>query len=150
MDLGTTHTSFSPEAIFNNIFTFDYRGWKASIQSQYVGEQYMSNTDVKEYVNYDGNGNEQSRVGMMLKDYFTTNLNLSYTFGLKKLGLKELTLGVTLYNVFDSRYDNNGWTAPGYQLKNGKLEAYCVDDLYEAGFAPSAPFNWMAHLSLNF
>jgi iron complex outermembrane receptor protein len=150
VNLGSTHTSFSPEAIFNNIFTFDYRGWKASIQSQYVGEQYMANTDAKYYVNYDGNGKEESQVSMMLDDYFTTNLNLSYTFGLKKLGLKELTLGVTLYNVFDTRYDNNGWTAPGYQLKNGKLEAYCVDDLYEAGFAPSAPFNWMAHLSINF
>jgi iron complex outermembrane receptor protein len=64
--------------------------------------------------------------------------------------MKSATVGVSFYNIFNEKYDNNGWTAPGYQLKNGKVEAYCVDDLYEAGFAPSAPFNWMAHISFNF
>lgn len=65
--------------------------------------------------------------------------------------MKDITVGVALYNVFDSKYDNNGWAAPKYRkTANGSVEAYCKDDLYEAGFAPSAPFNWMAHLSLTF
>jgi iron complex outermembrane receptor protein len=157
-NMGSTHTSFSPDAIFNNIFTFTYRGFAASIQSQYVGEQYMANTNAKYYVNYNEDGTKQSEVSMMLDDFFTTNINLAYTFDsknrcgswLRKIGMKSASVGVTFYNIFNEKYDNNGWTAPGYQLTNGKVEAYCVDDLYEAGFAPSAPFNWMAHVSFNF
>lgn len=87
---------------------------------------------------------------MTLKGHFTTNLNLAYNFKLPKLGLKDVTFGVTLYNVFDSKFDNNGWAAPSFRKTANGVEAYCADDLYEAGFAPSAPFNWMAHLSLNF
>lgn len=155
VNLGETHTAFSPDVIFNNIFTFEYRGFQANIQSRFVGEQYMTNTDHKYYTNYNADGTVQSRVGMMLDKFFTTNVNLSYTFeaerfGLKKLGLKDATLGVTLYNIFNAKYDNNGWAAPGYRMNGGKVEAYCVDDLYEAGFAPSAPFNFLFNLSLGF
>jgi iron complex outermembrane receptor protein len=37
-------------------------------------------------------------------------------------------------------------------MQNGQVVATGWDthDQYEAGFAPSAPFNVMAHLSLNF
>ena len=155
VNLGETHTAFSPDVIFNNIFTFEYRGFQANIQSRFVGEQYMTNTDHKYYTNYDEKYKEQSRVGMMLDKFFTTNVNLSYTFeaerfGLKKLGLKDATLGVTLYNIFNAKYDNNGWAAPGYRMNQGKVEAYCVDYLRAAGFAPSAPFNFMFNLSLGF
>ena len=155
VNLGETHTAFSPDVIFNNIFTFEYRGFQANIQSRFVGEQYMTNTDHKYYTNYNADGTVQSRVGMMLDKFFTTNVNLSYTFeaerfGLNKLGLKDATLGVTLYNIFNAKYDNNGWAAPGYRMNGGKVEAYCVDDLYEAGFAPSAPFNFLFNLSLGF
>ncbi len=159
-NLGSTHTSFSPDAIFNNIFTFTLGGFTASVQSQYVGEQYMTNTNAKYYVNYKEDGTRESEVSMMLDDFFTTNLNLSYTFDrearsgrwLRRLGMKSATLGVTLYNLFDTRYDTNGWAAPwGYRrTQDGRVEAYCEGDLYEAGFAPAAPFNWMAHISLNF
>ena len=69
-----------------------------------------------------------------------------------KLGIKDATIGVTLYNLFSAEYDNNGWAAPAYEKENGKVVAkgWGTSDLYEAGFAPSAPFNMMAHLSVNF
>ncbi|MDY4890790.1 MAG: TonB-dependent receptor [Prevotella sp.] len=149
-NLGETHTSFSPEAIINNIFTFSYKGASATIRSRYVGEQYLTNTDFKYYVNYNEDGSVDRNVGMMLEDFFTTDINLAYNFKLNAIGLKDATIGVTFYNIFNKKYDNNGWAAPNYGMKNGKLTAYCVDDLYEAGFAPSAPFNWMANLSINF
>jgi iron complex outermembrane receptor protein len=89
---------------------------------------------------------------MMLDGHFTTNLDLSYNFRLPRLGLKDVTMGVTLYNLFSAEYDNNGWAAPAYAKQNGRVVATGWDthDQYEAGFAPSAPFNMMAHLSVNF
>ena len=150
-NLGNTPLSFSPDVIFNNIFTFDYRGLKASVQSQYVGDQYLTNTGFKSYQTLDNNG-KMTDVSMMLDAHFNTNIDLSYTFGLKQVGVKDMTLGVTLYNVFSAKYDNNGWAAPAFDKQNGKVIAtgWDTSDQYDAGFAPSAPFNMMAHLSISF
>mgnify|MGYP002710176860 CR=1 FL=1 len=151
VSLGDTHTAFSPDFIFNNIFTFNYKGFNAGIQSQYIGKQYLTNTDFDSYKNYNKDGSFDQNVDMFLKAHFNTNVNLSYHFALPCFGLKDITLGVTLYNIFNAKYDNNGWAAPSFRKDSkGNVEAYCTDDLYEAGFAPSAPFNWMAHLSINF
>lgn len=140
--LGDTPLSFSPDFLFNNILTFNYRGFRVSAQSQYVGEQYLTNTGYKAY-QCDGQS-----VSMTLDGYFTTNIDMAYTFKLR--GLKTVTLGCTLYNIFNAKYDNNGWASPSFRKgTDGKLECY-AGDLYEAGFAPQAPFNFMAHLSLNF
>ena len=149
--LGDTPLSFSPDFILNNILTFNYRGMKASVQSQYVGDQYLTNTGFKSYQTLDDN-NKPIDVSMMLDGHFTTNIDLSYTFALKQLGIKDLTLGVSLYNIFSAKYDNNGWAAPAFIKENGQVKAtgWDTSDQYEAGFAPSAPFNAMAHLSINF
>ena len=150
-DLGEQPLAFSPDWIANNIFTFNYKGLKASIQSQYVGEQYMTNTGFKSYQTLDDNG-QPTDVSMMLDSHFTTNIDLSYNFKLPKFGVKDITIGVSLYNIFSAEYDNNGWAAPAYTKDNGKVIAtgWDTSDQYEAGFAPSAPFNMMAHLSINF
>jgi iron complex outermembrane receptor protein len=150
-DLGDQPLAFSPDWICNNIFTFTYKGLNASIQSQYVSQQYMTNTGFKSYQTLDDN-NQPTDVSMMLDGHFTTNLDLSYNFRLPKLGLKDVTLGVTMYNLFSAEYDNNGWAAPAYTKQGDKVVAtgYSASDQYEAGFAPSAPFNMMAHLSINF
>lgn len=151
VSLGDTHTAFSPDFIFNNIFTLNYKGFNAGIQSQYIGKQYLTNTDFDSYKNYNKDGSFDQDVDMFLKAHFNTNVNLSYHFALPCFGLKDITLGVTLYNIFNAKYDNNGWAAPSFRKDSkGNVEAYYTDDLYEAGFAPSAPFNWMAHLNFNF
>lgn len=149
-NLGETHLTFSPDIIANNIFSFNYKGFTASIQSQFVGKQYLAPTNFKGYYSYDEYGNK-TYVDMMLHSHFTTNIDLAYNFSLRKLGIKDATIGFTMYNIFSKKYDNNGWAAPSYRKDtNGNVEAYTSDDLYEAGFAPSAPFNCMAHLSVNF
>ena len=150
-NLGDQPLAFSPDFIFNNIFTIDYKGLKASIQSQYISDQYLTNTGFKSYQTLDDNG-QMTDVSMMLDGHFTTNIDLSYNFCLPKLGIKDATIGLTLYNIFSAKYDNNGWAAPAFTKENGKVVATGWDssDQYEAGFAPSAPFNMMAHLSVNF
>jgi iron complex outermembrane receptor protein len=150
-NLGDQPLAFSPDWIANNIFTFNYKGLKASIQSQYVSKQYLTNTGFKSYQTLDDN-EQPTDVSMMLDGHFTTNIDLSYNFKLPKLGIKDATVGVTLYNLFSAKYDNNGWAAPCYDKVDGKVVAtgWGTSDLYEAGFAPSAPFNMMGHLSINF
>ena len=150
-DLGNQPLAFSPNFILNNILTFNYRGAKASVQSQYVSEQYMTNTGFKSYQTHDDNG-QLVDVGMMLDGHFTTNVDLSYNFQLPKLGIKDATVGLTLYNLFSAKFDNNGWAAPAFTQQGDKVIAtgWGESDQYEAGFAPSAPFNMMAHLSVNF
>ena len=149
--LGDTPTSFSPELIFNNIFSFNYKGLSANVHTQYIGEQYLTNTGLKNYQTKDGNGQDID-VSMMLGSIFTTNLNVAYTFACHKLGLKEATVGCTVYNLFSAKYDNNGWAAPGFK-KDAQGNVVATDagkGQYQAGFAPQAPINFMANLSLTF
>ncbi len=156
VNLGDTPLSFSPDFIMNHILTFDYRGFKASIQSQYISDQYLTNTGFKEMECKDSWSADANTTyeTLLLKAHFNTNVDLSYTFALKQWGVKEVTAGVTLYNIFSAKYDNNGWAAPQFE-KDGKggvkaVNGWGLRDQDAAGFAPSAPFNMMAHLSVNF
>lgn len=150
---GEKPLAFSPDIIANSIMTFSYGGAKAALQCQYVGDQYLTNTGYKEMLCKDANGNDTYET-LLLKNHFLANLDLSYTFSLKAIRLKEATVGVTFYNLLSQKFDNNGWAAPQYrQLTDGSVIAvntWGVRDDGAVGFAPSAPFNWMAHLSLNF
>ena len=150
---GEKPLAFSPDVIANNIFTFSVKGFKAQIQSQFVGDQYLTNTGFKEMLCQDANGNDCYET-LMLKKHFTTNVDLSYAFALKAIALKEAKVGVSLYNITNAKFDNNGWAAPQYkQLADGTVQAvntWGVRDDQAVGFAPSAPFNWMAYLSINF
>lgn len=152
-NLGDQPLAFSPDFIFNNIFTFTYKGFRGSVMSQYVSDQNLTNTGFETMKCADENGNTTWET-LQLKHHFTTNIDLSYNFSLKKVGMKDATIGVTLYNLFNAKYDNNGWAAPQYQKgSDGKVTAvntWDVRDGQAAGFAVSAPFNMMAHLSLNF
>jgi iron complex outermembrane receptor protein len=91
---------------------------------------------------------------LLLKKHFNTNIDLSYTFAAKSIGIKEATAGLTLYNIFNAKYDNNGWASPQLTKDaSGNVKAvneWGVRDSGAAGFAPSAPFNVIAHLSINF
>lgn len=156
VNLGDTPLSFSPDFIMNHILTFDHRGFKASIQSQYISDQYLTNTGFKEMECKDSWSADANTTyeTLLLKAHFNTNVDLSYTFALKQWGVKEVTAGVTLYNIFSAKYDNNGWAAPQFE-KDGKggvkaVNGWGLRDQDTAGFAPSAPFNMMAHLSINF
>ena len=91
-------------------------------------------------------GDENIR--LFLSDYLTNDLDLSYTFKLKSI--KSVTIGGTLYNLTSRKYDNNGWAYCEIgKDANGNPYAWTTD-LYESGFAPQAPFHFMAHMSLNF
>ena len=123
----STRIAFSPDFLLNNRFAFTYQGFEASLQSQFVGKQYMTNAEVE---------------ALTLDKYFVNNLNLAYTFKPRKVA-KEITLGVTVYNLFNEEYENNGWASSSYDKDvNHRIDS--------AGYAAQAGTNVMGHVSFRF
>lgn len=158
VNIGETPLSFSPGFIFNNRFTFKYKGMRAEITSKYVGEQYLTNYGVKKMTCWNSwtqTDATKTSETLMLGAFFTTDVDLSYTFSIPKAKwLKDITAGVALYNIFNSKYDNNGWAAPQFR-QNADGSVYAVNtwglrDSEAVGFAPSALFNVLGYVSINF
>jgi len=78
----------------NSLISLDYKGFNASLQTQYVSKQYLNNAHQEDCT---------------LDAYCVSNLNLGYTFKLK--GLKSVNVGVTIYNLFDETYESNGYAS---------------------------------------
>ena len=129
IDCGDTPIAFSPDFILHNAFNFNVKGFEASLKSRYVSSQYMNNARSAE---------------AKLDSYFVSDLSLAYTF--KKIrGMKELRVGLTVYNLFNEKYCNNGYAGAGYYLEDGKPMIYRY-----AGFAAQATTNLLATITLSF
>lgn len=97
--------------------------------SRYVSSQYMNNARSAE---------------ARLDSYFVSDLSLAYTF--KTLpSVKELRLGLAIYNIFNEKYCNNGYAGAGYYLEDGKPVIYRY-----AGFAAQATANVLATVTMTF
>ncbi len=126
---GSTRLSFSPDIIVNNTFSYRWRGFDASLQTNYVSKQYMSNA-----------GQEEHR----LDAYFVSNLRIAYTFRLPKT--KSITVGATIYNLFNEEYESNGYAGSGYYTDgDGTRHRYNY-----AGYAAQAGTNILGHLNIDF
>ena len=79
----------------------------------------------------------------ILDAYFVSNLNLSYTFTLPKI--KSVTIGCTVYNLFNEEYENNGYAGSGFYYEDGQKVRYNY-----AGYAAQAGTNVLGHISLRF
>jgi iron complex outermembrane receptor protein len=126
---GERQISFSPDIVTNNIIGYKYKGASLSLHTQYISKQYMSNANRKEH---------------RLDAYFVSNLYASYTFKLQSV--KNITIGVNVYNLFNEEYENNGYAGSGYYTEaDGAKVRYDY-----AGYAAQAGTNAMAHITLNF
>ena len=144
-NLGNTPISFSPDLIFNNILVAEWKGLTASLHTQYVGRQFLTNTGFESY-------REGTRdVSLMLDAYCTSNLDLSYTFT-HIPHIKSLTIGASVYNLFNVKYESNGAAYTCVRSNGtGGAEAYQdVDWSSYAVFAAQAPANFLIHLSVRF
>lgn len=127
--IGSTPIAFSPSFTFNNAFNFNICDFTASLRSHYVSKQYLSNSHSEEE---------------KLDPYFVTDLYLGYTF--KVSGLREVRLGVDINNLFNARYESNGYSGAGYYVdKDGQKVIYRY-----AGYAAQAPTNFLASLAIKF
>ena len=129
INCGNTPIAFSPDYILNNSFNFHVAGFDASLDSKYISKQYLTNAH-----------NDEA----MLDAYFVSDLHLSYTFK-KVIGIKELKVGFSIYNIFNEKYFNNGYAGAGYYMNGDEKVIYRY-----AGYAAQAPAHVMGTLTLKF
>jgi len=155
-NVGETNLAYSPSVLLNNILSYQWRGFKAMLMSKYVGEQYMTNSGFKNYLDEDAN----HEVSAMIDAFFTTDLDLSYTFDarhcswMKRVGMKSLTLGATLYNIFSEEYESNG-SCSMYFAKDDAGKVYSFHNANDgfwswSVYSAQAPIHFMAHLNISF
>ncbi len=129
IDHGDVQIAYSPEFMANQSFTFDKHGWHIDLQNQYIGEQFMNNAEQDD---------------LKLDDYFVSNLNVSYTFHPK--WVKAVTVGGTIYNLFDQEYETFGWTDSGlFEDKEGHLQRWNW-----SSYSVQAPIHFMGNVRLEF
>ncbi len=126
---GNTTIAFSPSIIAGNIFTFSVRGFYGALQTNYVGKQYLNNSQ---------------REDLSLPGYCVTNLRASYRFALRSM--KYLELGVAVNNIFNAEYSSFGF---GYtnmmEYGDGSQEIKSG-----AGYFPQATINVLGSVTLSF
>ena len=125
---GDTPIAFSPDFLVNNTLTYRWKSWEASLQSQYVSKQYLNNACQEDQT---------------LDAYFVSNLRLAYTFKLPFT--KEITAGLTVFNLFNEEYENNGYAGSGFYYDGGEKVRYNY-----AGYAAQAGTNVLGHLTIRF
>lgn len=120
-----TNIAFSPSVIAGSQLTYEpVQHLSIALLSKYVGKQYLDNTS------------SESR---KLNPYFTNDLRISYAWhpGL----LKEINVSLLLNNVFDVKYESNGYTY-GY--------LYGGQRVTENFYFPQAARNFLLAVGLKF
>ncbi len=118
-----TAISFSPAVVGGGSTNFlPIKNGEISLLSKYVGRQYLDNTSQK---------------SRSLNAYYLQDVRFSYSFTTMK-HLKAASLIVQLNNVFNKKYEANGYTFSYYA---GGLTT-------ENFYYPMAPFNCMVGLNI--
>ncbi len=129
---GDKTIAFSPSVTVGSLIALDYKGFTAALQSQYVSRQYLDNFERKED---------------SLDPYFVNNLDLAYTFKLPHL--RSVTVGATIYNLLDEKYETNGYSQTCALYPGGSKDAQY--NLYsDPRFYPMAGLNALGHVTLRF
>ncbi len=93
-----------------------------SLQSKYVGRQFLDNT---------------SHISRSIDPYFVEDVKLSYT--LAKRALKEVNFIFKINNIFNKKYESNGYTYNYISDGNFTVENY---------YFPMAGINFMAAVNI--
>lgn len=125
----STTIAFSPSFILNNAFNFHVNGFETALQSHYVSRQYLTNTEEKD---------------ISIKPYFVSDLNLAYTFKLPFA--KSMTVGCTIYNLFNETYESNGWGGRQYVQDDKGNPVYTTG----YGLSAQAGIHVMGNVSIKF
>lgn len=138
LDCGNTSIAFSPDLTLANTFDFNVKGFDASLQTRFVSRQYMANTNSDR--TFEATGATPS-----ISPYCITDLHAGYTFKCIP-GVKSMRVGVSVYNLLNRKYFNNGYAGAGYYLgDDGQPVVYRY-----AGYAAQAPTHVLATMTLKF
>jgi iron complex outermembrane receptor protein len=117
--------SFSPSIIAASVIDYyPFKNFHFSLNTKYVGKQYIDNTQDPE---------------RMLNAYLVQNISFVYTI-ISKL-FKELTCQLVVNNLFDEKYETNAWV---YKYNEGGSQ-HVMD-----GYFPQAGINYMFKIGLKF
>ena len=116
----STDLAFSPSVNAFGGINYQYKGLTCNWTTKYVSRQYLDNT---------------SNINRSINPFTFSNLNISYLIPNKLL--KELSLGFQLNNVFNTLYENNGYTFS--YIYNGAMTT-------ENFYYPQAGRNYMMRL----
>jgi iron complex outermembrane receptor protein len=121
----TTIISFSPAVVASNIFQFyPFKNFSVNLTTQFVSKQYIDNSQDNNHI---------------LKPYCVSNLNIKYD--IPKLKKLNLSLFLSVNNIFNKRYESNAW-----------IWRAVVDgaETFEDGYFPQAGINFLGGVSLRF
>lgn len=123
-NLGTMTIAYSPDVVASAYADFHVKGFEAVLRSQYVGKQYFTNNEIE---------------ALTLDAYCVTNIDLAYT--LRTKAAKSVRLGVSIYNLLNSKYCSNGY---GYSYM---WDGERYDEAY---YFPQAPLHFLANVTIKF
>ena len=80
--------------------------------------------------------------------YSVSDFNITHTSKVSKAaGLKEVTVGMSLNNIFGRRYASSGWVYSAIYESGGHGND---NRYYQIGFIPMAGFTAMGNITLRF
>jgi len=126
LNWGDTPISFSPSFMGNSIISANYKGFNASFQTQYSTRQYLDNLGLKDN---------------SLDPFIVNHIHLSYDFKLPYI--KQATVGASVYNLFNLKYETNGYSQTSIDTEGQVLS-------HDPRFYPMAGTNVLAHITLSF
>ena len=123
--LGTTDIAFSPTVVAgSNLSWKPMKELNINFQSTYVSRQYLDNT---------------SSADRSLNPYLVSNLKFDYTLPQKLV--KKWVIYATLNNLFDEKYESNGWVYSYYSEGTRQKED---------GYFPQAGISYLLGMSIKF
>jgi iron complex outermembrane recepter protein len=121
----STDIAFSPNITAASTFSYTpIKGLSLNLVSKYVGEQFLDNT---------------SNNSRKLDDFFVNDIRINYT--LQTRLVKEIGLNLLVNNIFNVKYEPNGYT---YSYKSGGT--LTTENFYY----PQAGTNFLASINLRF
>ena len=133
--LGNTNLSFSPDVIVGNSFTYTpMENFQLSFLSKYVSDQFMSNF------------NSEISTNDVLKNYFTSDLNIVYMLETTKI-FKSITFTALVNNLFNAEYVDRGYY---FTYDDDFSNPGTVTTVDGAGYYPQATRNFLFGVTLTF
>lgn len=122
--------SFSPNIISSGSVTYSpLKSLNFTFLSKYVGKQFLDNT---------------STDSRSINAYQISNFNA--TFVLKPKWIKEIAFNVLVNNLFDKKYESNGYTYSYYYRPQGSNDNAITENFYY----PQAGINFLTGITLKF